>query len=120
MKGKIAYLVFWLVMGCCIGWIGHTVIQLSTQKQADVSLFEKKAKCNELREQWNKNSWPVDRIFYSKKLDTCIAGEYIYNGWESVYELIDMIGRKSLGSFAKETYWEEYYQKYLEAIKELE
>nr|DAW30896.1 MAG TPA: hypothetical protein [Caudoviricetes sp.] len=43
-------------MGGCIGWIGHTVIQLSTQKQADTSLFEKKVKCNELREQWNKNS----------------------------------------------------------------
>nr|DAN51905.1 MAG TPA: hypothetical protein [Caudoviricetes sp.] len=31
-----------------------------------------------------------------------------------------MIGRKSLGSFAKETYGEVYYEKYLEAIKELE
>nr|DAN51907.1 MAG TPA: hypothetical protein [Caudoviricetes sp.] len=43
-------------MGCGIGWIGHTVIQLGTQKQADTSLLERKVKCNELREQWNKNS----------------------------------------------------------------
>lgn len=120
MKEKVAYLVFWLVMGCGIGWIGHTVIQSNTQTQADVSLLEKNVKCDELEEQWNKNSWPVDRIFYSKKLDTCIAGEYIYNGWEPIYELIDMFGKKSLGSFAKETYGEVYYEKYLEAIKELE
>lgn len=120
MKEKVAYLVFWLVMGCGIGWIGHTVIPSNTQTQADVSLFEKKAKCYELEKQWNKDSLLVDRIFYGKKLDTCIVGEYIYNDWESIYELIDMFSKKSLGSFTKMTYGEAYYKKYLEAIKELE
>lgn len=67
-------------MGCGIGWIGHTVIQSNTQKQADTSLFEKKIKCDELGKERKKEVFLVDKVLYSKKLDTCIVGEFIYGG----------------------------------------
>ncbi len=96
-------------------WFGHALYKTPLPSKID-----KEIKCLSMESDWKDTAPFVDKVFYSSVLDTCIAAERIANGWEPIYELMDMISRRSLWTFDKEKDGDDYYKKYLYAIKELE
>lgn len=91
-------------------------------KLKNTSYFSQNLQCQKIKKDLsNATNNFIDRAFYSSKKDSCLYVEKGYNeylGW--FYEIIDPWRNESLWYFSAKEDWNDYKNKYLNRVKELE